>query len=177
MHILLALMGIATFIAVWYWRLKMLSGAARHGLDAAKGAANLPRKLSFQHKARKGGLSVVSDPREAATVMMLEIARARGAVTAAQENAIIQEIRSHFGFDEAAATELIAQAGWLSRQAPAPHAVMARMSDVVLNTPDMTMKDFDDLASMLENVAVADGNVSTIERDLIQVWRRKSRLN
>ncbi|MEQ9315618.1 MAG: TerB family tellurite resistance protein [Henriciella sp.] len=177
MHILLAIIGIVTFIAVWYWRIKMISGAARDGYDAAKGVANLPRKLTFQHKARKGGLDVVKDPREAAAVMMLEIARTRGAVNEMQEAAIRAEMIEHFEFTDAQADDMLTQAGWLTRQAPASHVVMGRMSDVVVRSPGMGPKEFDDLASMLENVAVADGHVSNEERDLIQIWRQKAGLN
>ncbi len=177
MHILIALFGLLIFLATWYWRLKMLSGAARGGLDAAKGVANLPRRLSFQHRARKGGLAVVSDPREAAAIMMLEVARTRGTVNETQEAAIRAEMIDHFGFTDAQAEDMIVQAGWLSRQAPAPHVVMGRMSDVIIRAPGMGRKDFDDLSSMLENVAVADGDVSVDERDLIHIWRQKSGLN
>ena len=78
---------------------------------------------------------------------------------------------------ETDAEALYAKAGQLSRQAPAPHAVIARMSEVVINSPGMGPKEFDDVCAMLENVAVADGEVTTIERDLIQIWRRKAGLN
>lgn len=177
MHILLGLIGIVTFIAIWYWRIKMISGAARDGYDAAKGAANLPRKLKFQHRARKSGLSVVTDPREAAAVMMMEVARTRGAISEQQDTAMRAEMTAHFGFSESEAEEMLAQAGWLAREAPAPHVVMARMSDVILRSPGMGPKEFDDLCAMLENVAVSDGSVTTAERDLIQIWRRKAGLN
>lgn len=177
MHILLGLIGIVAFIAVWYWRIKMISGAARDGYDAAKGAANLPRKLKFQHRARKSGLSVVTDPREAAAVMMMEVARTRGAISEQQDTAMRAEMTAHFGFSESEAEEMLAQAGWLSREAPAPHVVMARMSDVIIRSPGMGPKEFDDLCAMLENVAVSDGSVTTAERDLIQIWRRKAGLN
>ncbi|MGB3624233.1 MAG: TerB family tellurite resistance protein [Henriciella sp.] len=177
MHILMALLGILTFIAVWYFRIKMISGAARDGYKAAKGFANRPRKLSHQNKARKGGLDVVRDPREAAAVMMLALARTRGAVSEMQEAAIRAEMIEHFEFTDAQADDMITQAGWLTRQAPASHVVVGRMSDVVVRAPGMGPKEFDDLASMLENVAVADGHVSTDERDLIQIWRQKAGLN
>ncbi|MEM5515855.1 TerB family tellurite resistance protein [Henriciella sp. AS95] len=177
MHIFLALLGFLTFIAVWYWRLKMLHGAAKDGFNAAKGLANKPRELSFKHRARKGGLSAVQDPREAAAVMMLEIARTRGAITEKQEAAMRAEMIEHFEFSDSDADEMVTQAGWLTRNAPASHVVMGKMSDVIVRTPGMSHKEFDDLASMLENVAVADGDVSVMERDLIQIWRRKAGLN
>ena len=177
MHILLALIGIISFAAVWYWRIKMISGAARGGYEAAKTIANLPRKHGFQRRARKIGLKHVRDPREAAAVMMLEIARTRGTVSDTQEAAIRAEMMDHFGFSDAEAQDWLTEAGWRAREATAPHAVIARMSDVIVRTPGMGPKEFDDLCAMLENIAVADGHVSTEERDLIQIWRRKAGLN
>lgn len=177
MHILIALLGLLTFIAVWYWRIKMISGAARGGYRAAKTVANMPRKHRFQTRARKTGLKAVSDPREAATIMMLEIARTRGTVTDTQEAAIRAELIDHFGFTDKEAQDWVVEAGWRLREAPAPHAVMSRMGDIVVRTPGMGMKEFDDLCAMLENIAVSDGKVSAEERDLIQIWRRKAGLN
>jgi uncharacterized tellurite resistance protein B-like protein len=177
MHILLGLISLITLAAVWYMRIKMISGAARDGYRAAKGAANLPGKLRSRRQSRRHGLSAVADAREAAAVMMLEVARTRGVVSDTQDATIRDEMKTHFSFTDAEAEAMIAQAGWLSRQAPPPQTVMSRMSDVILGSPGMGPKEFDDLCSMLENVAVADGNVSTVERDLIQVWRQKAGLN
>ncbi len=177
MHILLALISLITFLAVWYWRIKMISGAARGGYEAAKTVANLPRKHGFRNKARKAGLRAVTDPREAAAIMMLEIARTRGTISDTQEAAIRTEMIEHFGFTDEEAQEWLTEAGWRAREAPAPHAAMARMSDVIVRSPGMGPKEFDDLCAMLENVAVADGRVTTDERDLIQIWRRKAGLN
>ena len=177
MHILLALIGIISFLAVWYWRIKMISGAARGSYDAAKTVVNFPRRHRFRQRAGKTGLKAVNDPREAALIMMLEVARTRGTVGDTQEAAIRAELIEHFGFNDAEAQDWLTQAGWRLREAPAPHAVVARMSDIITATPGMGPKEFDDLCSMLENVAVSDGHVSAEERDLIQIWRQKAGLN
>lgn len=177
MHILLGLISLITLAAVWYWRIRMISRAASDGYRLAKGVANRPRRIQERNGTRKQSLKAVNDPREAATVMMLEVARSAGPLTKAHENAIMIEMRVNFGLSETDAEALYAKAGQLSRQAPAPHAVIARMSEVVINSPGMGPKEFDDVCAMLENVAVADGEVTTIERDLIQIWRRKAGLN
>ena len=126
MHIIVALLGILGFIAVWYWRLKMLQEVAKDGRKLAETVTNLPRKMRFKNKSGKGGLAVVDDPREAATILMLEIAQARGTLTEKQEAAIRGEVMHHFEFTEADANELISQAGWLSRNAGASHVVMSK---------------------------------------------------
>ena len=79
MHVIFAAFAILTAVAVWTWRLRM----AKRGLDelgeVAKTVANAPRRLSFKWRAGKGGIELVEDPREAAAIMMMMIALARGA--------------------------------------------------------------------------------------------------
>ena len=55
MHILFAIIGIVTALSVWYWRAQAAARAAKDARELAKTAANLPRKLAFQHKAARAG--------------------------------------------------------------------------------------------------------------------------
>ncbi len=175
MHILLGLLGIATFIAVWYYRLKMLRGAAEDGMKAAETLANLPRKMRFRKMALKGGLDVVDDPREAAAIMMLQVAEARGAVTATQEAAIRAEIMQHFDFNEADAEQLLRQAGWLSRGSD-PHASIRRMTDLIVASPGMGPEQLTDLDSMLLNVTEAEGVATPEQTELVTTFRQRAKL-
>ncbi len=176
MHILIALIGIIGFIAAWYWRLKMLSGAARDGVDAAKTVANLPRKMAFQRKARKGGTQVVEDPREAAAIIMLEVAHARGPLTERQSAAIRAEIMQHFEFSEPEANELITQAGWLARDSGAPHVIVSRMAGFLQSDRHLGPKELVDMDGMLVAVSEAEGTPTRDQLDLISVFRNKTGL-
>ena len=176
MHILAILIGFVGFIAVWYWRLKMLSEVAKDGRKAVETVANLPRKMRFKNKAGKGGLAVVDDPREAATILMLEIAQARGTLTEKQEASIRGEIMHHFEFPEGDANALIGQAGWLSRNAGASHVVMSKMTDFVRKSPGMTNKELVDLDGMLVAVSEAEGNPTDSQLDLLSIYREKTGL-
>lgn len=176
MHILVALLGIIGFIAVWYYRLKMLRDAANDGRKAIETVANLPRKMRFKNKSVKGGLSVVDDPREAAAILMLEIAQARGTLTERQEAVIRGEIMHHFEFSEGDANELIGQAGWLSRNAGASHVVMSKMTDFVRKTPGMTGKELVDLDGMLVAISEAEGDPTESQLDLLTIYREKTGL-
>ena len=176
MHILAILIGFVGFIAVWYWRLKMLREVAKDGRKAVETVANLPRKMRFKNKAGKGGLAVVDDPREAATILMLEIAQARGTLTEKQEASIRGEIMHHFEFPEGDANALIGQAGWLSRNAGASHVVMSKMTDFVRKSPGMTNKELVDLDGMLVAVSEAEGNPTESQLDLLSIYREKTGL-
>lgn len=174
MHILVGLLSVLAFIAVWYWRLKVLGGAARDGMKAAEAVANLPRKMRFRSRSRRSGLQVVEDPREAATILMLEMAQARGPLTERQEAAIRAEIIQHFEFTEVDANALIAQAGWLMRDTLPAHAIISRMTAFILNAPGMTEKEIVDLDGMLVMVSEAEGSPTEDQLDLLAIFRQKA---
>ncbi|MEM9055801.1 MAG: hypothetical protein AAGB16_10790, partial [Pseudomonadota bacterium] len=176
MHIIAILVGFVGFIAVWYWRLKVLGEAAREGRKVAETVANLPRKMRFKNKSGKGGLAVVDDPREAAAILMLEVAQARGTLTERQEAVIRGEIMHHFEFPEGDANALITQAGWLSRNAGASHVVMSKMTDFVRNSPGMTDKEIVDLDGMLVAISEAEGDPTESQLDLLTIYRQKTGL-
>ncbi len=176
MHIIIGLISLLTFFAVWYWRLKMLSGAAREGIKAAEALVNLPRKMRFRCMTRKGGLAVVEDPREAAAILMLEIAQARGPLTERQVAAIRAEIMQHFEFDEADAQSLITQAGWLGRDAGGAHNAMSKMTEYVMRSPGMGAEQLVALDGMLVYISEAEGSPTADQLDLLAVFRNKAGL-
>lgn len=174
MHIIAMIIGFVGFIAVWYWRLKTLGSVAKDGMKAAEAVANLPRKMAFKRRTGKGGLKVVEDPREAAAILMLEIAQARGPLTEKQEASIRGEIMHHFEFTEADSNELIAQGSWLARDAAAPHVVMSKMTDFVQGSPGMGRKEMVDLDGMLVVVSEAEGSPTPEQLDLLEIYRQKA---
>ena len=176
MHIIVALIGFLGFLAVWYWRLKMLRDVAQDGRKVVETVANLPRKMRFKNKSGKGGLGVVDDPREAAAILMLEIAQARGTLTERQEAIIRGEIMHHFEFQEGDANALLTQAGWLSRNAGASHVVMSKMTDFVRNSPGMSNKELVDLDGMLVAISEAEGDPTESQLDLLTIYREKTGL-
>lgn len=176
MHILAIIIGVVSFIGVWYWRLKMMNEVAKDGRKVAETVLNLPRKMRFRHRSGKGGLDVVEDPREAATILMLEIVQARGLLTEKQQAAIRGEIMHHFEFSEKDANELIEQAGWLTRDAGASHVIMGRMTDFVKNTAGMGQKELIDLDQMLVTVSEVEGEPNEAQLDLLTIYRQKTGL-
>mmetsp|Transcript_16682 Transcript_16682/g.20032 ORF Transcript_16682/g.20032 Transcript_16682/m.20032 type:complete len:179 (-) Transcript_16682:437-973(-) len=176
MHVIVALMGFLGFLAVWYWRLKTLHQVTKDGRKVVETVTNLPRKMRFKTKSGKGGLGVVDDPREAAAILMLEIAQARGTLTEKQEAIIRGEIMHHFEFQESDANALLTQAGWLSRNAGASHVVMSKMTDFVRNSPGMSGKELVDLDGMLVAISEAEGDPTDSQLDLLTIYREKTGL-
>jgi len=173
MHIVLGILGILTAIGVWSWRLQQAKRGAHEAGKVIEAAVNLPRRMKFRARSAQAGLDVVDDPREAATVMMLEVARADGQVNAEQRKVIEDSIVDHFELSREDAEHLITQAGWLSRNAPAPHAVMERMARIVMAAGGLGREQYRDLEGMLVAVAEADGIASYEQTTLINIFANR----
>lgn len=169
MHILLAVLGGLSALGVLLWRIQSGMHAAREIKDFAEGAINLPRKLAFRRKSGKSGASLVEDPREAATILMLEVARAGGDVTRSQKDVIERLVSENFGFSQADAEEVIVQAAWVSEKEARTDALMRRMTRVVQNA--VTHQELAELEHMLVEVSAADGKPSHNQLDTIASFK------
>lgn len=176
MHIIAIIVGAIGFILVWYWRLKQLGNVAKDGQKVLESVANLPRKMRFKQRSGKGGLDVVDDPREAATIIMLEVAQARSALTAKQSQIIRGHIMRLFEFDAADAEELVAQAAWLSRDGGATHIVVRKMATFISKAPGMGNDEFSNLDRALVEIAGCHGDATADQIDLIETYRNKTML-
>lgn len=176
MHILGLIIGIFVTIGIWSYRLQM----AKRGLDEtrkfAEAARNIPRKRRFQSKVNRGGLDAVEDPREAAAIMMMEIARAAGEVTAEHKAVMRLEVIQNFQMNEAEADELVTAASWLGRDEIAPHIVMQKMTRLILSTPSLGPEQFMDLSNMLDEVALIEGGPFEEQVSLIRIFREQADL-
>ncbi len=172
MHILGLIIGFLIAISVWSWRIN----AARKGLgEAAKmaqTAANLPRRVAFRYKSSKKGLALIEDPREAAAIIMMEIARARGgALTTGQTAILRKEIGHYFQYNQQEADELIDHAAWVTQTAPPPHETLKKLSQKLINSQHLGPKEIVDLDAMLVAVSEAEGTPTRDQLALLQIYR------
>lgn len=174
MHIIGFILAIVSAILVWQWRIRAASEAARELGTLAQTAANLPRRLAFKRKSGQSGLKLIDDPREAAAVLMLEIARADGEASPEAKAVMVEIMQDEFEVVEADADALITHAQFLLRHAPAPHAVVDRMARYVLDAPGIGPKEIVDLDGMLVAVTEADGPPSAEQLSLLQVFRNRT---
>ncbi|MEZ5945539.1 MAG: hypothetical protein R3C13_06310 [Hyphomonas sp.] len=177
MHILLFLLGLIAAFGIWSWRIRMAREGAREAFKLAQGAANLPRKMAFRYKASQNGLSLIQDPREAAAILLMEIARARGGtLTERQSETIEREIVHHFQFTPAEAEELAAHAAWVTNTAPSPAETVRRLSNLIVSSPVLGPKEVIDLDAMLVAVSEAEGTPTRDQLALLQMYRDKAGL-
>ena len=177
MHILLLILGILTTIGIWSWRIQMARRGARVAMEAARTISNAPRRFTFRYKAGRAGLNLIEDPREAAAIMMMEVARGReGPLTETQARIIEEEIMRNFNFTQAEAEELSAHAAWVTNSAPDPQTAMRQLSQVIVSSPQLRPKEIVDLDAMLVAVSEAEGVPTREQLALLQVFRDKAGL-
>jgi hypothetical protein len=177
MQFILGILTLFVAIGVWSWRLRMARDGAREAADLARTAANLPRRLAFKFRSGRNGLDLIDDPREAAAIMMMEIARARGGpLTDRQSDTISEEMIRHFSFTLDEAHELVAHAAWVTNKAPLPQETMRRLSQMIVADKYLGPKEVVDLDSMLVAVSEAEGAPTKDQLSLLQVFRDKAGL-
>ena len=177
MQFLVGILGILVAIGVWSWRLRMARDGAREAAKLAGTAANLPRRLAFKFRAGRNGLDLIDDPREAAAIMMMEVARARGGpLTDRQSDSMTEEMVHHFNFAEHEAHALVAHAAWVTNKAPLPLETMRRLSQKIVGDRYLGPKEVVDLDSMLVAVSEAEGTPTRDQLSLLQVFRDRAGL-
>lgn len=93
MHIVIALLGA---LAAAFWAFTYFVKAAREGRRAVDDVKGVLRSGRWSRKVSKRLVENLSDPREAAAVLLYQIAAYDGAVTDRQKAAIVSEMRAAF---------------------------------------------------------------------------------
>jgi hypothetical protein len=141
-------------LAFWtfYWFIRM------GGIDVVK-AKRTQRKAAedaakSQAAKRAAPLRAIDDPREAATILMLLIAREAGDPTREQIAAIEATIRTAFGFEHDLA-ERMAQARFIASRADGFAQAATVFADLI--NKRLTADEKRQLVDMVERIAKLDG--------------------
>lgn len=112
----------------------------------------------------------IDDPRMAATVMMVSLAQADGAITEREQRTIMDQLGAVLGANPKQAEEMFAQARWLTKDVSAAGDCFRKLAPVVQKQcgPDQVSE----LLSMLDKVAEAGGGAAYAERQALDQLRR-----
>ena len=112
MPVILLILSTLAFWAL-YWFVQM--GGIEHFRQRRKQREDNAKRAAAKETARTAPLRAIDDPRDAATVLMLLIARANGDPTREQIGLIESKVRTVFGF-ERELTERMTQARYIAQQ-------------------------------------------------------------
>lgn len=167
MHILLAVLGAA---AAAFWAFTYFVGAAREGREAVRDVTGAFRGAKWSRKVGQRMIESLTDPREAAAVLLFQIAAYDGAVTDRQRQAIVADMKSTFGADAETAEGLFAFARAAVGQINDAANSLRKIAKPILDacTPEERRQVID----MMLKAAEIEGPVSDAQNRLIAEARR-----
>lgn len=150
MHILLAILGALSVIALILYRINALKGGAEEVVDTVERAAGAWRRHKFRKKAERPALETEDDPRAAAAAIALSIVESAGPLSADQESALRREFETVLEIDDSA--ELLSYARWLIKDVVDPNTVSARIAGLLnAEVGDNEMRQLIDMLERLSN--------------------------
>jgi uncharacterized tellurite resistance protein B-like protein len=156
-------------LAFWgfYWFIRM--GGFDHVQSILARRKEEVRRLASRERERTASLRTIDDPRDAAIILMLLMARVGGDPVREQITAIEQKARTSFGFD-ADLIERITQARFIAGRAHGFEQAAGLFSD--LFNKCLTRNEKLELISMLEEVASID-RPSESQEEALQALKRR----
>ena len=171
MHIIAALIAIATAIGVWYWRAKMAREAGGEILDAANDVRLAARRLMYKRKHNTHPADSVDDARLAASGIVVAIATMDAPISQAEISALSKAAQDTFDVSEREALDMVSFGRWIADQCGTPGEAVRRLSKVVAKLAGAEAAP--DLVAMISDVATADGReLGEEEMDAIATVRR-----
>ncbi len=171
MHVLMGLLAAIGLVAGILWRIRMASEGAREIVGTARDARSAVRKWGWQRKFNRSMLNDITDPREAASAMMVAVAQEDGAMTETESKLIQRLIRAHFQVDEAEAGELFAFGRFLAQDVGDLGEYLRRLSKPIVRV--CSHKEQSDLVTMLHAVGSADGAIDHVVEHAVLRLRDK----
>jgi len=181
MHILAIIFSILGALFWWGIRLSANRRNIRDAAHMARGAViqakNLPRQRRFKKAHNKNGFDLIETPIEAATVLMIMIARAgssRRIDDSARDVIEAQLIANmHLSADDADGT--IRQIDSLTHDIVLPESSITPMNKILREF--ISRDDARDLADMLKQVAMSEGNMDQNQENFLRHFREGFDLN
>jgi len=163
--IALILSSLGFWIIFWFVRM----GGINHVQAIFANRKEAARRAASRERERTTCLRAVDDPREAATILMLLMARVGGDPTREHIAAIERLIRVVFGF-ERELTEHMTAARFIASRAESFEQAAGLFSD--LFNARLTADERRELVDMLEKIASVDGP-SAAQNDALQLIERR----
>ncbi len=154
MPILLFIIGVATTVGIWYWRMKRAGELVGDIAGAAQDVRNAARRFGFRRKTNVHPVDSLDDARVAAVGAVLAVAASDGDLTAGELDAARDEAMATFGIDAAEATEMVALARWTVGQCGNTDNAVYRLTRRTRALAGTEVRD--DLERMARTVAAVD---------------------
>ena len=167
MHIIIAVLGA---LAAALWAFTHFMNAARDGREAIGEVKGVIRRGKWNRRVDKRLIENLSDPREAAAILIYQLAAYDGAVTDRQKAQMVDDMRREFQTDDETAEGLFAFArmavGEINDAGNSVRKILSPVNNFC--TPDEKAS----LIALLDRTAEIEGEPTDMQRRLIAEARR-----
>jgi len=167
MPIIVLIVGTLAFW-VLFWFVRM--GGIEHLQMRSKHREEEARRQAVPEASRTAPLRAVDDPRDAAAILMLLVARENGDPTGEQIATIENHLRTVFGFEQEL-TERMTQARFLARHAGSFEQAAAVFSGLFMQR--LSVDERLQLIDMLDTVAARAGSPSEVPAETVAAFKRQ----
>lgn len=167
MHIIIAILGA---LAAAFWAFTHFVNAAHEGREAVRDVTGVIRRGKWNRRVDQRLIENLSDPREAAAVLLYQMAAYDGAVTDRQQAQLVADMREAFDADEETAHGLYAfgrmAVGEINDAGNNVRKILRPVIEVCTDSEKRQLVD------LLERAAEIEGPPSDMQRRLIAEARR-----
>ena len=167
MQFIIAFLGV---LAAAFWAFTHFANAANQGADAVRDAKGILRRGKWNRRIDQRLIENLADPREAAAILIYQIAAYDGAVTDRQHAAMVSDMRAAFDADDETAEGLYSFArmaiGEINDAANSARKILRPVVEVC------NLDEKQSLIDMLDRAAEIEGAPTDIQRRLIAEVRR-----
>ncbi|RWE71334.1 hypothetical protein [Mesorhizobium sp.] len=150
MPILIAILGLLGAAAIWWYRLKYRSDAAREVADVVGRVQGNLRRKKLRNQAALSPLTAIDDPVVAAATLITAIVAEQGPVLPKRE-AVIRDVIAQIAESPKKTDEAVVYAKWAAAQVDDTTIVIDKLAPFLRGRLDPHERD--DLLSMLNRVA------------------------
>jgi hypothetical protein len=126
MGVVALLLAIAGGIAIWWWRIQMLRGAADSALDVAGKAKGMVSRARFRHRAGSSVLAGVDSPGMAAATLLYSLMSLKRPVSLTDQDKIDHLLETVCRMNSKDREDAMAFAGWASGQVADTNEIIRR---------------------------------------------------
>lgn len=176
MHILLAILGLATAAYFLVMRARRGAEMASELMDVADDIRAAARRFGFQRRYDQHPVDNIEDPRVAVSGLANAFLNLDDLPTADARAVMNVQLRKHLDLDATAAQEIEILGQWLVTECGSAQQAIPRMSKR-LNRLDQSGQNFDALMAVIQAVAKAQaGGISPRQTEALQDIQKAFRL-
>ena len=150
--------------------IEMGKDAVDKGVDLARDSKAMVRRAKWNRRKKYDPRDQLTDPREVATVLMLETAKCGGEITTTQKQNISSIMQREFEFSEAEAAEMMASVTYVTREMPDVENILVRLLKPIHHMSDQDKRE---LIQMMLDVASTDGKADPYQERFVAVVKGK----